>query len=208
MATFTEDVISKQDHFFVKEDPARIYRDLKDMLVDEFDMDRIEEGGRMEFSVKKPKDRIRIKAFKEKSPHTVLMFDLSFKAKDPKDLYKVDRPENILKARVKTGAKVITVYPGGDPIAWMPEGFRQKPEENWAEKTGLEAEHLSRFQKSKFYEIMVGLWYNKFYSKEIERYEEEAEEIIIHLHNLMREKFGVEKTVHRSGASHYSPPWK
>lgn len=208
MVKFEEYVIGKQDHFFVKEDPARIYRDLKDILVDEFDMDRIEEGGRMEFSVRKPKDRIRMKAFKEKSPHTVLMFDISFKAKRPKDFYTIDRPDDILKARVKVDAEVITVYPGGDPISWLPHGFKQKPRENWTDKTGLGAEHVSSFQKSKFYEILVGVWYNKFYSKEIHRYEEEAEEITIHLHNLMREKFGVEKTVHRSGASHYSPPWE
>jgi hypothetical protein len=207
MVRFEEPVIGKQDHFFVKEDPARIYRDLKDLLVDEFDMDRIEEGGRMEFSVRKPKDRIRMKAFKEKSPHTVLMFDVSFKAKKPKDFYTIDRPDDLLKARVKVDAKVITVYPGGDPISWLPQGFEQKPRENWKQKTGLGAEHVSTFQKSKFYKILVGIWYNKFYSKEIHRYEEEAEEITVHLHNLMREKFGVEKTVHRSGSSHYSPPW-
>ncbi|MFT4892576.1 MAG: hypothetical protein ACI8Z7_000356 [Candidatus Nanohaloarchaea archaeon] len=208
MVKFDEYVIGKQDHFFVKEDPARIYRDLKDLLVDEFDMDRIEEGGRMEFSVEKPKDRIRMKAFKEKSPHTVLMFDISFKAKRPKDFYTIDRPDNILKARVKIDSKVITVYPGGDPISWLPHGFSQSPRENWTKKTGLRSEHRSTFQKSKFYEILVGIWYNKFYSKEIHRYEEEAEEITVHLHNLMREKFGVEKTVHRSGSSHYSPPWE
>lgn len=208
MVRFEEDVGGKQDHFFVKEDPARIYRGLKDLLVDEFDIDRIEEGGRMEFSVSSPKDRIRMKAFKEKSPHTVLVFDLSFKAKDPKDFYKVDRPDDILKARVKVDAKVVTIYPGGDPISWLPHGFSQKPHDNWKQKTGLRAEHRSRFQKSKFYELLTGIWYKKFYHKEIERYEEEAEEIAVHIHNLMREKFGVEKTIHRSGASHYNPPWQ
>lgn len=207
MVQFEEFVIDKQDHFFIKEDVARIYRGLKDLLVDEFDMDRIEEGGRMEFSVSSPKDRIRMKAFKEKSPHTVLVFDLSFKAKNPRDLYKVDRPDEILKARVKVDAKVVTVYPGGDPISWLPHGFEQKPHDNWKKKTGLRAEHRSRFQKSKFYEILTGIWYNKFYHKEIERYEEEAEEIAVHIHNLMREKFGVEKTVHRSETSHYNKPW-
>lgn len=207
MVKFDEYVIGKQDHFFVEEDPARIYRGLKDLLVDEFDMDRIEEGGRMEFSVKDPKDRIRMKAFKEKSPHTVLMFDISFKAKRPKDFYKIDRPDQILKARVKVDAEVITVYPGGDPISWLPHGFKQKPRENWKEKTGLRSEHRSKFQKSKFYKILVGIWYRKFYSKQIHKYMEEAEEITVHLHNLMREKFGVEKTVHRSGSSHYDPPW-
>ena len=208
MASFEEYVMGKQDHFFVKEDPARIYRGLKDLLVDEFDMDRIEEGGRMEFSVSSPKDRIRMKAFKEKSPHTVLMFDISFKAKAPKDFYTIDRPDDILKARVKVDAKVITVYPGGDPISWLPTGFTQQPKENWASKTGLRAEHRSRFQKSKFYEILTGIWYEYFYKKEIERYEEEAEAAVIHIHNLMNEKFGVEKTIHRSGASHYTPPWQ
>lgn len=207
MVTFTESVIGKQDHFFVEEDAARIYRGLKDILVDEFDMDRIEEGGRMEFSVKKPKDRVRMKAFKEKSPHTVLMFKVSIKAKPPKDFYQAERSGDLLKARVKVSSKVITVYPGGDPISWLPEGFKQKPRSNWGSKTGLKSEHRTPFQKSKFYEILVGIWYNKFYSKEIEKYEEEAEEITVHLHNLMREKFGIEKTIHRSGSSEYNPPW-
>ncbi len=44
--------------------------------------------------------------------------------------------------------------------------------------------------------------------KEIEKYEEEAEESIVRIHNLMREKFGVEKTISRTGASQYRPPWK
>lgn len=204
MVNFTEDAFSQQDHFFVKEDPARIYRGLKDLLVDEFDMDRIEEG-HMEFNVQKPKDKIRLHAFKEKSPHTVLYFNLEFRAKDPKDIYKVDRPENILKARTSVDAQVISTYPGGEPITWLPEPLTEKPQ-NWS-NTGLKAEHVTQFQKSKLYRILVGIWYNKFYAKEIERYEEEAEEIGVHIHNLMRQKFGVEKSIHRSGASHYQPPW-
>ncbi len=205
MVKFTESAFSKQDHFFVKEDPARIYRGLKDLLVNEFDIDRIEEG-HMEFNVKKPKDRIRLWAFKEKSPHTVLRFRLNFKAKTPKDLYKVQRPENIMKARVSVDADVVTVYPGGEPISWVPDHFREDPASNW-DKTGLKAEERSNFQKSKLYEILTGIWYKKFYAKEIERYEEEAEETALHIHNLMREKFGVQKSIHRSGASQYKPPW-
>jgi len=68
---FSHTVFDQEDHIFVSEDPARIYRGLKDLLVDEFDIDRIEEG-HMEFNVSKPKDRVRMHAFKEKSPHTVL----------------------------------------------------------------------------------------------------------------------------------------
>ncbi|MFB6145691.1 MAG: hypothetical protein ABEJ99_04275 [Candidatus Nanohaloarchaea archaeon] len=205
MVKFEEPVLDKEDHFFVKEDPARIYRGLKDLLVDEFDMDRIEEG-HMEFRLHKPKDRIRLYAFKEKSPHTVLRFYLSFKAKSPKGIYKMERPEGILKARVSVEAKVITVYPGGDPIAWLPQGI--KDTENTIGQPGLHAEELTAFQQSKFYEVLTGIWYHKFYHKEIHRYMEEAEETANHLHNLMREKFGVEKAIHRSGASHYNPPWK
>ncbi len=205
MVKFEESSFSKSDVFFVKEDPARIYRGLKDLLVDEFDMDRIEEG-HMEFSVNKPKDKIRLWAFKEKSPHTVLRFKLGFRVKKPKDIYKVQRPEDILKAQVAVDAKVITVYPGGEPISWVPEPLMEDNTSTWG-KTGLKAEERTRFQKSKFYEILVGIWYNKFYSKEISRYEEEAEEISLHIHNLMREKFGVQKSIHRSGSSQYKPPW-
>ena len=206
MVKFEHTAFEKEDHLFVKEDPARIYRDLKDLLVDEFDIDRIEEG-HMEFNVNKPKDRIRLNAFKEKSPHTVLHFRLSFKAKAPKDIYKLERPENILKARIAVTAKVITVYPGGEPLTWVPEAIKEHPAST-VRKTGLKSEHRSDFQKSKLYEILVGIWQKIFYSKEIHRYEEEAEETALQIHNLMRERFGVEEAVHRSGASHYNPPWK
>ncbi|MBC5792903.1 MAG: hypothetical protein H8Z69_02570 [Nanohaloarchaea archaeon] len=205
MVLYEEDAGTKEDHFFVKEDPARIYRGLKDLLVEEFDIDRIEEG-KMEFNVAKPKDKIRMHAFKEKSPHTTLYFNLSFRAKRPKDIYEMERPDDIHKARVKTSAKVLTVYPGSSPIPWEPGGMKEVPEDNW-DKPGLSREHKSRFQKTKLYDILTGIWYHKFYSKEIHMYEEEAEEIMVHIQNLMREKFGVEKTIHRSGSSHYSPPW-
>jgi hypothetical protein len=207
MVRFKESsVFSKQDHFFVKQDPARIYRGLKDLLVEEFSMDRIEEA-KNEFSVSGPKDKIRMHAFKEKSPHTVIHYNLQFRTKSPKKIYKMQRSEDILKARVKSSADVITRYPGGEDISWLPVPPREAPNRNYG-KSGLRAEEVSDFQRSKFYEIIVGFWYNKFYSKEIHTYEEEAEETLLHLHDLMREKFGVEKTIGRTGASHYKPPWK
>lgn len=201
-----EPVISKTDSYFVKEDPARIYRDLKDLLVEELGIDRIE-AGRNEFSVSAPKDKLRIRAFKEKSPHTVLYFKLSWKAKDPRSIYKMQREEEVLKAEVSTSAKVITVYPGREPLTWLPEAIAEHPKQT-IDLTGLEAEETTSFQESKFYEVLVNIWYNKFYSKEIAKYEEEAEEMLIHMHNLMREKFGVEEAIARSGASQYKPTWK
>lgn len=206
MVKFSHTVFDQEDHIFVKEDPARIYRGLKDMLVDEFDIDRIEEG-HMEFNVSKPKDRIRLHAFKEKSPHTVLHFYCSFKAKEPRDVYLTERPDDILKARIAVEAKVVTVYPGGEPLTWVPEAVKEGPVST-IKKTGLKSEHKTDFQRSKLYEILVGIWHNVFYSKEIHTYEEEAEETALQIHNLMREKFGIEKSIHRSGASHYNPPWK
>ncbi|MFB6159021.1 MAG: hypothetical protein ABEJ95_05200 [Candidatus Nanohalobium sp.] len=206
MVKFTEDVFHKQDHYFVREDPARIYRGLKDLLVEEFGIDRIEEA-KNEFSVSSPKDKIRMHAFKEKSPHTVIHYNLQFRVKSPKRIYKMERSEDILKARVKTSAEVITRYPSYEDISWLPDPPREVPGRNVG-KSGLKAEEVSRFQRSKLYKVLVGVWYNKFYSKEIERYEEEAEETLLHLHDLMREKFGVQKTIGRSDASHYRPPWK
>ncbi|QGA79915.1 hypothetical protein [Candidatus Nanohalobium constans] len=207
MVKFDHDAFSKQDHFFVKDDPARIYRGLKDLLVEEFDMDRIEEG-KSEFSVSSPKDKIRMHAFKEKSPHTVIHYNLQFRVKSPKNIYKMEHGQDILKARVSTYAEVVSVYPGGEDIAWLPKGLREEPTSNWGSITGLEAEHKSRFQRSKLYEIIVGLWHNKFYSKEFHMYEEEAKETCLHIHDLMREKFGVEKSIGRTGAGHYTPPWQ
>ncbi|MFB6115468.1 MAG: hypothetical protein ABEK04_04175 [Candidatus Nanohalobium sp.] len=204
MVKFSDKYYKKSDHFFVKEDPARIYRGLKDLLVDEFDMDRIEEG-KMEFNVSKPKDRIRLHAFKEKSPHTVIHFNLSFKAKPPKSMYENERQEGILKARVQTSSEVVSVYPGWNPASWEPHGPSYYKQERMPEAP--RAEERSRWQRSKLYKILVGIWHNKLYSKEIEKYGEEGEETVVHIHNLMREKFGVEESIARTGASEYSPPW-
>jgi hypothetical protein len=205
MVKFDEHAIKKADHMFVEEDAARIYRGLKDLLVDEFDMDRIEEG-KMEFNVEKPKDRIRLHAFKEKSPHTVIHYNLSFKAKTPKDMYEKERKESLLKARVQTSAEVVTVYPGWNPTSWEPHGPSYYKQER--RPVAPRAEKRSRFQRSKLYKILVGIWYSKFYSKEIHKYEEEAEETVLRIQNLMREKFGVEESIGRSGASHYETPWR
>lgn len=205
MVRFEEDAGYHQDHYFVNEDPARIYRGLKDLLVEEFGMDRIEEA-HTEMSVSSPKDKIRMHAFKEKSRNTVLHFYINWRAKSPRKIYQLERNDEVLKARVKTSANVFTVYPGGDPLGYVPTPVTEEPERKITQ-TGLEAEHLSNFQKSKLYKKLVGLWYNKFYSKEIQKYKEEAEEIMIHLQNLMREEFGAEKAVSRSGRSQYNPPW-
>jgi len=115
-----------------------------------------------------------------------------------------ERPDDILKARVAVKAKVVTVYPGGEPLTWVPEAIKEGPVSTIS-KTGLKSEHITDFQRSKLYKILVGIWYNTFYSKEIHTYEEEAEETALHIHNLMREKFGIEKSIHRSGASHFNP---
>lgn len=196
----------KADMFFVHEDPARVYRGLKDLLVDEFDMDRIVEG-QMEHNMKKPKDRIRMHAFKEKSPYTVIHYSIQFKAKEPRDLYKYERDDDILKARVKTSGEVITVYPGGDTISWLPKQLTVYPDIN-TDHSGLEWEDEHKYHDSKLYKMMAGIWYHKFYSKEIEKYAEEGRETMKRIHNLMRERFGVEKSIERTGASHYQPPWQ
>jgi hypothetical protein len=203
---FEEYLQRRSDHLFVKEDPVRIYRGLRDILVDEFDVDRIERG-KNEFNVAKPKDRIRMHAFKKKSTHTVIHWRFSWKAKEPRDIYKFDRPDDILKARMKTTGEVVTVYPGANPISTMPKKKTQKPQSR-IDTSGLQAEERTPFQRSKLYEILVGVWYNKFYSREIERYVEEGEETIIQLHDLMREKFGVDSGIAKTGASEYTPPWR
>lgn len=206
MVTFEHKVGAKEDHFFVHEDAARIYRGLKDMLVNEFDMDRIEEG-HMEFSVTKPKDRIRLWAFKEKSIHTVIAYNLNFKAKSPKSIYKQTRSDDILKARVKVTPIVKSVYPGAEPINWLPKSVEVDPDTK-IRQAGLAAERRTSWHHSKLYKILAGIWHNKLHAKEIEQYEEEAEETALRIHNLLREKFGVEETIARTGASQYEAPWK
>ncbi|MFQ3308591.1 MAG: hypothetical protein ACI977_000834 [Candidatus Nanohaloarchaea archaeon] len=206
MTEFSEDVISKSDHFFVEEDAARIYRDLKDVLVEELGIDRVEEA-RMEFSTSSAKDKIRMHAWKEKSRHTVLYFNLSWRCKTPRHIYQSQRAKDVLKARVKTKAKVLTTYPGGEAIPWLPEHVTDTPQKRIPENY-MRPEDTSMFQNSKFYDILTTVWYNTFYRKEIDRYEEEAEEMVLHLHNLMREKFGVEESITKSGASQYTPPWQ
>lgn len=204
MVRFEEDGGQKITNLFVDEDPARIYRGLKDLLVEEFDMDRIEHVERQEFNVSKPKDRIRLYAFKEKSPNTVIRMYLSLDAKRPGKLESLERPEDVFLAKIKIRSKVISVYPGGNTISWEPTGFREKTHDNWG-KTGLKSEKTA-FHSSKIYEILAGIWHNKIYAKEIEEYEEEAEEMVVHLDRIMRQKFGVEKSIHRSGGG-YMPPW-
>lgn len=206
MVKFEEDLQPKSDHLFVKEDPARIYRGFRDMLETELDVDRVERG-KMEFNVSKPKDRLRLHAFKEKSPHTVIHWRFSWKAKSPRGIYKLDRDEDILKARMKTSGQVVTVYPGANPIATVPKSIQAYPQ-NRMDNSGLQSEEKSQFERSKLYEILVGIWYNKFYSREIERYVEEGEESIIHVNNMIREKFGVEPGIAKTGASEYTPPWR
>lgn len=205
MVEFVDEAFDKEDHFYIKEDPARIYRGIKDMLVEEFDMDRIEEA-RNEFNVAQPKDKIRLRAYKEKSPHTLIRYKIDLRAKSPKHIYKSQRSEDILKAKVITSAKVISFYPGRDPIEWLPHPVTEQPFRNPI-GGGLNPEHESAFQKSKLYKVLVSLWHDKFYSNEIHRYEEEAEETLLRIHDLMREKFGVEKTIGASGRSHYRPNW-
>ena len=206
MVEFTEDVKTKEDHFFVREDPARIYRGIKDILVEEFSMDRIEEG-KNEFDVTGPKDKIKLHAFKEKSPHTVIHYDLQWRVTSPDDLYARPREDGILKARVKTSAEVITVYPGGEQLSWYPMPFREETHDNWG-AARLGSSDSKDFHDTKFYKVIVGVWYNKFYSKEIDKYEEEAEASLVHIHDLMRQKFGVEKSINRTGASQYQEPWR
>ncbi len=206
MVEFTHTGFSgKEDHFFVKEDPARIYRGIKDVLVNEFDMDRIEEM-RNEFNVSSPRDKIRLHAFKEKSPHTLIHYKLSWRSKSPKSVYKQDRDDDILKAKVKTSAKIRSYYPGRNEFSFEPSFPGEKPYRNPV-GGGLNPEHESRWHRSKFYKVLVGIWHNKLYKKEIHRYEEEAEETCLRIHDLMRQKFGVEKTIGQSGRSHYNPPW-
>lgn len=206
MTEFKRDVISKGDHFFVEEDPARIYRDVKDILVDELGIDRVEEA-RMEFSTAKAKDKIRMHAWKEKSRHTLIYFEMQWRCKTPRHIYQSQRTKDVLKARVKTKAKVVTTYPGGEVIPWFPEPVTDTPQEQ-IPKNYLKTHEKSAFERSKFYDILMGFWHKVFYSKEVDRYEEEAEEMVLHLHNLMREKFGVEESITKSGASQYTPPWQ
>ena len=201
---FKESVFSKSDYYFVPEDPARIYRDLREMLEDEFDMDRIEEGF-MEFSNTSPKDRIRLHAFKEKSPHTVLHFSLSWKAKPPKGIYKQDRDDDILKARVKVSADVSTSYPGADFEPYLPEPVIHG--RTVGTNTGVRHEDASPFQKTKLYDFFVTIWHELIYSTMVEKYEHEAEEIATRIHDMMRKRFGAEETIHRKDGP-YNAPWK
>lgn len=204
MVRFTDSAFYKEDHFFVDEDPNRIYRGLKDLLVNEFDMDRIEEM-RNEFNVQKPKDKTRLYAYKEKSPHTLIEYNLEFRAKRPKKIYKMERHPDVMKARVTTSATVISYYPGRNELSFEPKPSQRSPFTE-PEGGGLRDEE-SRWQRSKLYEKFAGIWHEKLYSRQIDKYKEEAEETCLRIHDLMRQKFGAEKTIGKSGRSEYRPPW-
>ena len=201
MVKFTEDVPSREEHLFVDEDPARIYRGLKDLLIDEFDMDRVEEG-HSKFSVSTPKDDIELYAYKRKSPHTALKFELDFTASRPSSLQSLDRPDDIFKAYINVKPSVVTFYPGNNPVTWNPDPAKKGGSiDEPALKSGT-----SGFEDSKFYRILVGFWYRRFYSDQIAEYQGEAEQISLKIHNLMREKFGIEKAINKPPADD-KPTW-
>ncbi|MFP4038744.1 MAG: hypothetical protein ACLFTA_03100 [Candidatus Nanohaloarchaea archaeon] len=202
MVEFKDGGFTKDDHLFVKEDPARIYRGIKDLLVNEFEMDRLEEGHN-EFNVQKPKDKVRLHAYKEKSPHTLIHYDFQLRVKPPKTIYTMERPDDILKAKFAGSAEILTYYPGRNSTPWEPAPVT----DNSIGGSNLMAEDPSTFQNSKLYKVLVSIWHDKFYSKQIHRYEEEAEETVLRVHDLLRQKFGVEKTIGASGRSHYRPNW-
>ncbi|MFB6144340.1 MAG: hypothetical protein ABEJ98_03445 [Candidatus Nanohaloarchaea archaeon] len=201
MVKFTEEVPSREEHLFVKEDPARIYRGLKDLLVDEFDMERVEEGT-SKFSVSTPKDDIEIYAYKRKSPHTALKFELDFTASRPSSLQSLDRPDDIFRAYIKVKPSVVTFYPGNNPVVYDPDPAKKGGS---IDEPALKSS-TSGFEDSKFYRSLVGFWYRHFYGDQIERYQQEAEQISVRIHNLMREKFGIGKAINKPAAED-KPTW-
>jgi hypothetical protein len=207
MSTFSasEYVDTKQDFYFVKEDSARVYRGLKDMLLEEFNMDRIEEDV-MQFSTKKPKDRIRLHAFKEKSQYTVVHYSLSWKAEKTKKIYRMEHGDDYQWARVKTSALVETRYPGGSLEPYEPRPISASFPGKTTGETLQESEGHTTFQKSSIYEILVELWYELFYESTVEEYQEQALENMVRIQDRMRQKFGAQKSVHRT-TDEYNPPW-
>lgn len=201
MVKFTEEVPSREEHLFVQEDPARIYRGLKDLLVDEFDMDRVEEGG-SKFSVSEPKDDIELYAYKRKSPHTALKFEIDLKASRPSGLKSVERPDDLFKAYIEVKPSVVTFYPGKNPATWNPEPAKKGGS---IDEPALKSD-TSGFEDSKFYRILVGIWYRRLYSDQIANYQGEAEQISLRIHNLMREKFGIGKAINKPSAED-KPTW-
>ncbi|MFB6199357.1 MAG: hypothetical protein ABEJ83_00640 [Candidatus Nanohaloarchaea archaeon] len=203
-----EDAGSKTDIFYINEDPARVMRDFRDVLVEELGVDRVDHSDRQEYDSSSPKDKPRLYAYIEKSPYTTIRISIGLTVASLKYLEEYDREGDFHKAKVSVSAEVLTTFPGGEPEAWGPEPQQEYPWPSHKQKTGLRKENLSNFEKSKIYDFFAGLWYKYFYSGEIEKYKEEAEEKVVRLTNLMRERFGVEKTIHKSGASEYHAPWK
>jgi len=203
MVEFTDGEFSKSDRLFVEEDAARMYRGLKDLLVNEFDVDRIEEG-RNEFDVSAPKDKIRLHAYKEKSPHTIIHYNIQLRAASPNALAMMEREGgDVMKAEFSCSCEVKTFYPGRNSAPWEPEPVTTGNPEG----SGLKSEDESLWEKSKPYKVIVSIWHDKLYSKEIKKYSSEGKENVYRLHDLFREQFGVEKTIGASGKTHYKPKW-
>ena len=206
MVEFSETAYTKEDHIFVKQDPGRIYRGLKDILVEEIGCDRVEEA-RDEFNVETPKDKIRLHAFKEKSPHTLIHIKINLRGKDPKHIYHQEHGDDIMKAKIDSKATVRSFYPGMDQAPWRPQPVSESPRRSIL-GGHLQAEEKTPFQRSRLYEILVSIWHYKIYGKMVERYEEEAEESVLRLHEILRNKFGVEKPIGKSPRSQYRPGWR
>jgi len=202
MVEFTDGDFSKEEKFFVESDPARIYRGVKDLLVNEFDMERIEEGHN-KFDVSAPKDSAEIHAYKRKSPHTLIHYEIELSAGTSGGGFeRKDSDQAVMKATISCSAEVISYYPGRESLEWLSKPITH---DNPA-GGGLNPESQSRWERSKLYKVLASIWHDKIYSKEVGRYSEEAEEDCLRIHNIMREKFGIEKSI-QSGDSQYKPKW-
>lgn len=202
MVEFTDGEYSKSDNFFVTEDPTRVHRGIKDLLVNELNVDRIDEG-KNEFNVAKPKDKLKIYAYKEKSPHTLVEYNFGLSIGSPKKIFQMEHGDEVLLAELSSSCKVISFYPGRNKEAWLPGPVTTSNPMGG----GLNAEHESRWEKSKPYKVLASLWHDKIYSKEISRYSSEAKNNCLRIHDIIRERFGVQRTIGAKGTNRYKPKW-
>ena len=118
MVKFTDGEFEKHDKLFVKEDPARMTRGLKDLLVGELNADRIE-ASKNKFDVSAPKDDIEIHAINEKSPHTLIHYTIDLEASSAGGLEAIER-EDVMQADINCSCEVLTFYPGAEKREWLP----------------------------------------------------------------------------------------
>lgn len=122
-----------------------------------------------------------VEALKWKDPYTAIKLNISSRVKEPRSDRKTD--EDVYKVKIRVKADLIeTTYP-----QWQ-----------WFEETTI-------FKRSAIYKFFHNLVHGLLFAKELEKYEEEAEELAVEFVSRMREIEGTLPAIGKSAREWYNP---